>query len=64
MGVLFNRSRVPSLIPMMLDQISRFNDLLAKLHQKGPIDLVPTCRALEADVMCEFCVTTRDTGIR
>ncbi|KAJ5389089.1 benzoate 4-monooxygenase cytochrome p450 [Penicillium cataractarum] len=54
MGVLFNRSRVPALIPMMLDQIFRFNDLLAKLYQKGPIDLVPTCRALEADVVSRF----------
>lgn len=63
MGVLFNRSRVPSLIPMMLDQISRFNDLLANLYQKGPIDLVPTCRALEADVVCEFYVTARGTRI-
>ncbi|KAJ5768537.1 benzoate 4-monooxygenase cytochrome p450 [Penicillium manginii] len=54
MGVLFNRSRVPALIPMMLDQISNFNKLLADLIQKGPIDLVPTCRALEADVVSRF----------
>ena len=54
MGVLFNRSRVPHLVPMMLDQISRFNLLLDNLRLKGPIDLVPTCRALEADIVCKF----------
>ncbi|KAF3385185.1 Cytochrome P450 monooxygenase yanH, partial [Penicillium rolfsii] len=54
MGVLFNRSRVPSLIPIMSEQISRFNTLLAELCQKEPIDLIPTCRALEADIMSRF----------
>lgn len=63
MGVLFNRSRVPSLTPMMLEQISRFNTLLADLCQKGPIDLVPTCRALEADIVCKFCPATWNMGI-
>lgn len=53
MGVLFNRSRVPALIPMMLEQISNFDSLLAEESQKGSIDLVPTCRALEADIVCE-----------
>jgi hypothetical protein len=64
MGVLFNRSRVPALIPMMLEQIFGFNTLLADLYQKGPIDLVPTCRALEADIVCKFCTTACDMGIR
>ncbi|KAJ5890467.1 uncharacterized protein N7473_006695 [Penicillium subrubescens] len=54
MGVLFNRSRVPSLIPMMLEQIFKFNNLLADICQKGPVDLVPTCRALEADIVSRF----------
>lgn len=52
MGVLFNRSKVPLLTQMMVDEISRFNILLEKLSQ-GPFDLVTTCRALEADIVCK-----------
>jgi hypothetical protein len=48
----------------MLEQIFGFNTLLADLYQKGPIDLVPTCRALEADIVCKFCMTACDMGIR
>lgn len=53
MGVLFNRSRVPLLTQMMLEEISNFEKLLAKLSQ-GKVNLVPTCRALEADIVCEL----------
>ncbi|CDM28007.1 Cytochrome P450 [Penicillium roqueforti FM164] len=53
MGVLFNRSKVPLLTQMMVDEISRFNILLEKLSQ-GPFDLVTTCRALEADIVSRF----------
>ncbi|BCS28608.1 cytochrome P450 [Aspergillus puulaauensis] len=55
MGLLFNRSRVPALTPMMLEEISHFNALCQSLRAKGvPIDLVPTCRALEADIISRF----------
>ncbi|KAJ5319499.1 Cytochrome P450 [Penicillium brevicompactum] len=53
MGVLFNRSRVPLLTKMMLEEISNFEKLLAKLS-KGAVNLVPTCRALEADIVSRF----------
>ena len=51
MGVLFNRSKVPLLTQMMLEEISRFNKLVASLS-RGALDLVATCRALEADIVC------------
>ncbi|KAL3467188.1 cytochrome P450 [Aspergillus heterothallicus] len=55
MGVLFNRSRVPSLTGMMLEEISNFEGLLRSLQgHKEPIDLIPTCRALEADIVSRF----------
>ena len=52
MGVLFNRSKVPILTQMMVEEISRFNTLLGNLSQ-GSLDLIPTCRALEADIVCK-----------
>lgn len=52
MGVLFNRSKVPILAQMMVEEISRFNTLLDNLSQ-GSLDLIPTCRALEADIVCK-----------
>ncbi|KGO39998.1 Cytochrome P450 [Penicillium expansum] len=53
MGVLFNRSKVPILTQMMVEEISRFNTLLGNLSQ-GSLDLIPTCRALEADIVSRF----------
>lgn len=45
---------MPALTPMMLEEVSRFNELCQSLSTEGvPIDLVPTCRALEADIVCE-----------
>lgn len=38
---------------MMLEEISNSEKLLAKLNQ-GAVNLVPTCRALEADIVCEL----------
>lgn len=52
MGVLFNRSKVPLLTQMMLEELSKFNNLLSSLRH-GALDLVPTCRALEADIVCK-----------
>ncbi|KAL4878148.1 cytochrome P450 [Aspergillus karnatakaensis] len=56
MGLLFNRSRVPILIQMMVEEILHFNSLLNSLRSRGSglIDLVPTCRALEADIVSRF----------
>lgn len=45
---------MPALTPMMLEEVSRFNELCQSSSTEGvPIDLVPTCRALEADIVCE-----------
>lgn len=52
MGVLFNRSKVPILAQMMVEEISRFNTLLDSRSQ-GSLDLISTCRALEADIVCK-----------
>ncbi|KAL4862796.1 hypothetical protein BDV12DRAFT_190146 [Aspergillus spectabilis] len=55
MGLLFNRSRVPSLTQMMLEEISHFSTLFHSLSSRdGLIDLVPTCRALEGDIVSRF----------
>ncbi|OJJ07152.1 hypothetical protein ASPVEDRAFT_88407 [Aspergillus versicolor CBS 583.65] len=55
MGLLFNRSKVPALTPMMLEEVSRFNELCQSSSTEGvPIDVVPTCRALEADIVSRF----------
>ncbi|KAH8694304.1 cytochrome P450 [Talaromyces proteolyticus] len=51
MGILFNRSKVPSQTPMMLEKISEFCTVLHHLGQKGPINLISSCRALEADIL-------------
>lgn len=52
MGVLFNRSRIPVLVPMMLEEIYKFVRFLNFISQQDLVDLVPTCRALEADIVC------------
>ncbi|KAL5339928.1 cytochrome P450 [Aspergillus crustosus] len=55
MGLLFNRSRVPALVPMMLEEISHFISLLRPFSGKDRlVDLVPTCRALESDIVSRF----------
>ncbi|KAL2839496.1 benzoate 4-monooxygenase cytochrome p450 [Aspergillus pseudoustus] len=55
MGLLFNRSRVPSLTHMMLEEISHFGEFLQLLHsRKEAVDLISTCRALEADIVSRF----------
>jgi hypothetical protein len=33
-----------------------------QLNQKGRIDLIPTCRALEADIVCEFFIFEKVLG--
>ncbi|KAJ5907369.1 hypothetical protein N7495_000051 [Penicillium taxi] len=38
---------------MMLHQISNFNTLIGQFSDK-PVDLVPNCRALEADIVSKF----------
>ncbi|PWY70302.1 benzoate 4-monooxygenase cytochrome p450 [Aspergillus sclerotioniger CBS 115572] len=54
MGILFNRSKVPALMEMMVGTIDRLSKYLATASQKGPIDLMPTCRALESDIVSTF----------
>lgn len=52
MGILFNRSKVPALTEMMLEQIDKWIVCLSLAKIKGPIDLGPSCRALESDIIC------------
>ncbi|PYI01151.1 benzoate 4-monooxygenase cytochrome p450 [Aspergillus sclerotiicarbonarius CBS 121057] len=54
MGILFNRSKVPALTEMMVETIDRFSEYITTASRKGPIDLVPTCRALESDIVSKF----------
>ncbi|KAF7585960.1 hypothetical protein BBP40_009769 [Aspergillus hancockii] len=54
MGIIFNRSKVPVLTEMMLEELSRFKGLLESLRPKGVIELLHTCRALEADIVSRF----------
>ena len=51
MGQLFNRSKMDNLEELMVQHISEF---IAAVKQKGrAFDLMPACRALEADIICE-----------
>ncbi|KAF5857405.1 hypothetical protein ETB97_005789 [Aspergillus alliaceus] len=54
MGILFNRSKVPALTQMMLEEIARFQALLKVLGKQGVVDLIPTCRSLESDIVSRF----------
>ncbi|KAE8384759.1 cytochrome P450 [Aspergillus alliaceus] len=54
MGILFNRSKVPALTQMMLEEIARFQTLLKVLGKQGVVDLIPTCRSLESDIVSRF----------
>lgn len=51
MGQLFNLSKMDNLRELMLQQVDGF---VRALKQGGhrPVDLVPACRALEADIVC------------
>lgn len=51
MGQLFNLSKMDNLRELMLEQVNHFVRALTHgRHQ--PVDLVPACRALEADIVC------------
>ncbi|RAH42636.1 cytochrome P450 [Aspergillus brunneoviolaceus CBS 621.78] len=56
MGILFNRSKVPALTEIILEQIDKWIVCLSLATIKGPIDLGPSCRALESDIVCELAV--------
>ncbi|KAK0609856.1 Cytochrome P450 monooxygenase yanH, partial [Lasiodiplodia hormozganensis] len=53
MGQLFNLSKMDNLRELMLQQVDGF---VRALKQGGhrPVDLVPACRALEADIVSSF----------
>ncbi|KAF4309936.1 cytochrome p450 [Botryosphaeria dothidea] len=53
MGQLFNLSKMDNLRELMLEQVNHFVRALTHgRHQ--PVDLVPACRALEADIVSSF----------
>lgn len=51
MGQLYNQSKIDNLEQLMLYHISRWVEA-ASMKSTG-FDVVPACRALEADIMCE-----------
>ncbi|PYI27833.1 benzoate 4-monooxygenase cytochrome p450 [Aspergillus indologenus CBS 114.80] len=63
MGILFNRSKVPALADMMLEQIDKWIKCLGAAKAKGPIDLGPSCRALESDIVSTFAFGNAIGGI-
>ncbi|RAH64627.1 benzoate 4-monooxygenase cytochrome p450 [Aspergillus aculeatinus CBS 121060] len=63
MGILFNRSKVPALTEMMLEQIDKWMQCLSLAKIKGPIDLGPSCRALESDIVSTFAFGNAIGGI-
>ncbi|PYI12985.1 benzoate 4-monooxygenase cytochrome p450 [Aspergillus violaceofuscus CBS 115571] len=63
MGILFNRSKVPALTEMMLEQIDKWVKCLGAAKGKGPIDLGPSCRALESDIVSTFAFGNAIGGI-
>ncbi|OJJ95119.1 hypothetical protein ASPACDRAFT_55439 [Aspergillus aculeatus ATCC 16872] len=63
MGILFNRSKVPALTEMMLEQIDKWIKCLGLAKSKGPIDLGPSCRALESDIVSTFAFGNAIGGI-
>lgn len=50
MGQLFNRSQMHKLEGLMLHHIEGFVQNIAS--SRDGVDLLPVCRALEADIMC------------
>ncbi|OJD38796.1 cytochrome p450 [Diplodia corticola] len=53
MGQLFNLSKMDNLTELMLQQVDIFVSAL-KQRRGRPVDLVPACRALEADIVSSF----------
>ena len=50
MGQLFNRNQMHKLEGLMLHHIEGFVQNIAS--SRDGVDLLPVCRALEADIMC------------
>ncbi|KAH7031818.1 benzoate 4-monooxygenase cytochrome p450 [Macrophomina phaseolina] len=53
MGQLFNLSKMDNLTELMLEQVTCFVDAL-KQGRYQAVDLIPACRALEADIVSSF----------
>ncbi|EKG17548.1 UcrQ [Macrophomina phaseolina MS6] len=53
MGQLFNLSKMDNLTELMLEQVNCFVDAL-KQGRYQAVDLIPACRALEADIVSSF----------
>ncbi|KAL3424209.1 cytochrome P450 [Phlyctema vagabunda] len=53
MGQLFNRSKMPLVEGLVIDQTDKFIGLIQR-HKNRVLDLIPACRALEADVITLF----------
>ncbi|TGO33366.1 hypothetical protein BHYA_0250g00120 [Botrytis hyacinthi] len=52
MGQLFNRSQMRNLEGLMLNHIDQFVQIVASSRDR--VNLLPVCRALEADIMSDF----------
>jgi hypothetical protein len=52
MGQLFNRSKMPLLEGLVIQQTDRFIEIIREKIQY-PVELLAACRALEADVISE-----------
>lgn len=52
MGQLFNLSKMDNLRELMLQQVNGLVHAL-RVKRNQEIDLVPACRALEADIVCK-----------
>lgn len=50
LGQLFSRTNIAKLEGLMLHHINAFVDAVGQ--KRGPIDVGPACRALEADIIC------------
>lgn len=60
MGQLFNRSQMHKLEGLMLQHIDNFVRIATLT--KNEVNLMPACRALEADIMC--IATSRENLIK
>lgn len=63
MGQLFNRSKMDNLEELMVRHVEEL--VGAVKHTTGSFDVMPACRALEADIICTltllFCFPTLNT---
>ena len=63
MGQLYNRSKMDNLEELMVQHVEQLVGAIK--HTTGSFDIMPACRALEADIICKlslvFCFPTLNT---